>query len=165
MKINYNLKHNYYKMYGEANYLFAYKKQFLYGTKTKIKNILTYFVGFIASAFLLLYFSRFINSNIIRLVSSILCSISCIVFAISFFAYSENRKHNSVGTITINKSGITDVGAITTKVSWDKIELIGITKNTLVLLIKDSPILILLEPDEKVIKEIEKYTPAKIIRN
>lgn len=162
MKIKYDLN-NYYKMYGEANYFYCYKKQYLNGKKSKINNLHTTLIKYVIFSFLLLVLSGFIKNDIVAFFADTLFYSTCIMFYFSLLIYFQNKKYNTKGTLTINKSGITDVSTITSKISWDQIELIGLTKNVLVLLVKNSPVMILLQPNKEVLDEIKKYTDSKVI--
>lgn len=83
------------------------------------------------------------------------------IFAlISYFKY-KNSNHK--GEIIIDKNGITDKSDINVTFSWDKLELIGLTNTTLIIVL-DSPFVIILEPNEKIISEIKKYKDVKVIR-
>ena len=78
-----------------------------------------------------------------------------------YFIY---RKDNHKGTIIINEDGITDKSDITITFSWDKVELIGITKNTMAI-VTDSPFVLILEPNNKILDSIKKYKDVKIINS
>lgn len=67
------------------------------------------------------------------------------------------------GKIIINKNGIIVERNIKVTVNWEQIELIGFTKNVLIIIPKNSSVNVIIEPREDIFNEIKKYTNAKII--
>lgn len=67
------------------------------------------------------------------------------------------------GKITINKNGIVVERNIKVTVNWEQIELIGFTKNVLIIIPTNSSVNVIIEPREDIFNEIKKYTSSKII--
>ena len=165
MKFKYDIKNNYYKMYGEANYLVANKKRYLKNYNKPIKNYMNKdLLTFILLILLIpaLYNIKGLNWCVITLFCIFILYL--IIIIINFRMYLIYKKDNHKGTIIINKDGITDKSDITVTFPWDKVELIGITKNMMAIIL-DSPFVIILEPNNKIIEEIKKYKDIKIINS
>ena len=65
--------------------------------------------------------------------------------------------------ITISKNGITVESSVKISIDWEQVEIIGFTKNVLMIIIKGSRVNVIIEPKEEIFNEIKKYTSAKII--
>jgi len=161
MKIKYDIKNNHYKMYGEANYLVMHKKKYLNNFNKKIRN---YFDLFYIITAILYLFSILIEIDIISKFLFILSTILLFYIFMAYQAYIVYKNSNHKGEIIIDEYGITDKSDIIVSFPWDKIELIGITKNTLAI-VTNSPMVLILEPNEKIIEEIKKYKDIKVIRS
>ena len=164
MKFKYNINKNFYKMYGEANYLVINKKRYLKGFNKPIKNYLTEVINMGIISLFLALLSLFIKKIVLNYLVLLLFIIYIVYGYIALFSYLNYKKSNHKGEIIIDKNGITDNSDINITFPWDKIELIGITKNMLAIVL-DSPFVIILEPNLKIIKEIEKYKEVRIIKN
>ena len=165
MEFKYDIKNNYYKMYGEANYLVAYKKRYLKNYNKPIKNYLNKdLYTFLLTIILII--SIYILNGFNWYVLLLICIffLYLIILIINFRMYFIYRKDNHKGTIIINEDGITDKSDITITFSWDKVELIGITKNTMAI-VTDSPFVLILEPNNKILDSIKKYKDVKIINS
>jgi len=163
MKFKYDIKNKYYKMYGEANYLVAYKKKYLNNYNKTIKNYINTLFTLLFLNIILIFFWLIIGNKYIisLLIFTGLVFLFYTIFALlSYFKY-KNSNHK--GEIIIDKNGITDKSDINVTFSWDKLELIGLTNSTLIIVL-DSPFVIILEPNEKIISEIKKYKDVKVIR-
>jgi len=164
MKFKYNIKNNFYKMYGEANYLVINKKRYLKGFNKPITNYLTEVINIGIISMILAIISLFIKKILLNYLIILIFIIYIFYSSIALFSYLNYKKTNHKGEIIIDKNGITDNSDINITFPWDKVELVGITKNMLAI-VMDSPFVIILEPNEKIIKVIEKYKEVKIIRN
>ena len=80
------------------------------------------------------------------------------------FSYNNYKKQIHKGSIIINKDGIRDKSDIDITFSWENIELIGVTKNTLIIIV-NNPFVIILEPNDKILSVIKKYKDIKIINS
>lgn len=164
MKIKYDIKNNYYKIYGEANYLAINKKLYLKNYSGKIRNVSNLLIIISVMIYLMIIVFDFLN---ITFIFNFLWLIFVVVLYLIFVflgGLKNFKRENLKGEIIINKDGITDKSSIIVTFTWDKVELIGLTKNALII-ITDSPIFLILEPNEKIITEIIKYKDVKIIKN
>jgi len=163
MKFKYDIKDNHYKMYGEANYLVSQKKRYLNNKKPKIKNYMNLQITKYIISMILLILSIILGLGIWVIAFFIISILYFFIIILNNVSYKTYKNGCHKGTIIINEEGITDNSDITVTFSWDKVEFIGVTKNTLAIIL-DSPFVLILEPNEKIIKEIKKYKDVPIIK-
>ena len=165
MKFKYDIKNNFYKMYGEANYLVTYKKKYMNGFNKPIKNYINNDIYLTVSSVILFIITKLVrdlNFLVIPLFMAFIVSVLLLLLSLS--AYYKYKKDNHKGEIIIDENGITDNSDINITFPWEKVELIGVTKNMMAIVL-DSPFVIILEPNNKIIKEIHKYKDVKVIEN
>lgn len=163
MKFKYYVPKNTFKMYGEANYVFAHQKEYLTGSTKKIKNF--YFGPIMLS--IILFISNliftFINESIADIIN-VLFVLSVVYNLIILVGYLNYKSNLTSGELKVDKKGITDISDITIIFPWDKIKLIGVTKNMMVIISESKTIMFLTRPNEELLEEILKYKEIKVIR-
>lgn len=171
MKIKYDLSDNYFKYYNEACGVSIKKKQ-LKNDKGKLETATFFFSKYFVILFLI---------GILLIIFNVLWDIKiCLIFGelylfASFFSLymviltyftSKSKLNSKIGEITINKDGISDKSndGKTIAISWNNLDLVVVTKNTITIL-SNSNILYILDKKKKedIIKEISKYSNIKII--
>lgn len=143
-----------FKAMGEAIYFYMKRKEFLKNDgKNHIRNyffILLILGIAIGTAFGMINMSVFI--------------VYLLFFVVVTFTMIKKYCYKKGGRkITINKDGIIIESNITVSLRWEQILLIGLTNNVLLILSKDSTLLITIEPREEIFNELKKYTDTKII--
>lgn len=139
---------------GEAVYLHMKKKAFLKAEGKK--HIRNYFFILIILGFMIGIV--FAISNMTMFVLYLLIFGLTLFTMIKRYCYKKGQRK-----ITINQDGVIIQSNITVSLKWNQILLIGLTNNVLLIIPKDSPLLITIEPREEIFNEIKKYTDTKII--
>lgn len=174
MKFKYDLKNNLFRNYNIAHGIIWSRNALQKNKKKKIRKyttkcLLIFFIQLIMLAATIAIYVSKENELFLQTMSLIIGLIGgfLIVSFVSFFITyltSRNSIHN--GYLIVDHEGLADVcDEITTKFGWNKINLIAI-KNDIVVVIADHPTMIIanLEDKEKFIKEVKRHAKkAKIV--
>lgn len=176
MKVKYDLTNKFFGCFSKACFVYANKEKLKKDPNKKIKGFvqstielilllaLTLLVLIIAIGFLLDMLNCFeyyeqVSFCIGYLFVFIFMGLCLSLF--EFFAqYYINKKYNFSGTLVIDKEGITDMSEnLTVSAKWDKIELIAVLENEIIVVIKASSIFMVADTNnkEKFIKIAKKY--------
>lgn len=173
MKLKYDMCDNYKKHYNEAQGMLILKNILKKKDSTKIKTYTTYY----NTNFLFLFFVLFLGSVVFSLIKYdflkklcnelILIAIAVYLFVmLVYFLSLISNKDNKSGELIIDKDGISDkCNGLLVQISYEHINMIVVTKNTIVI-IPDKKTIIIFIPNnekEKVIKSIKKYSNVTII--
>lgn len=151
---------NLYKIQGELSYFIFNKQKYIESDKKK--HIGNYFTS--------LTMLGVLSGVLLAKSFGIQYLIVWYIFFVAFMYYVINKSliNNAIkrginSKITISKNGITVESSVKISIDWEQVEIIGFTKNVLMIIIKGSRVNVIIEPKEEIFNEIKKYTSAKII--
>ena len=172
MKIKYDFTNNYLKYYNEGTGSYLIRKKLLKNKDKKIRRYSTYNLIYLIINMILAIISLAIYtiyslnifyhlSNLFNFLAAFFFMCICMLFTIPKLKFGSKK-----GVIILDENGVQDkeYDSKTVIFAWDKLKLVTITKNTITFIF-DDPIIFILknENKEKIIKEIKKYSKAKII--
>lgn len=172
MKIKYDLTNNYLKYYNEGTGAYLIRKKLLKNKDKKIRRYSTYNLIYLIINMILAIISLAIYtiyslnifyhlSQLFNFLATFFFMCICMLFTIPKLKFGSKK-----GVIILDENGVQDkeYDSKTVIFAWDKLKLVTITKNTITFIF-DDPIIFISknEKKEKIIKEIKKYSKAKII--
>ena len=173
MKINYNLKENYFKNYNDANGVMSKLKALQKNPNTKVRSYLCqafiYCAYLFIFSFALLIISIYLKKNFLLEVSSFLLSSSILLFLFYYmwlYACSRLEINSKEGTLVIGKNGLVDENKNGNKltIAYKNIKAVVITNNLIVFALNTPLMLFIPNKNTKaIVEELEKNSNVLII--
>lgn len=169
-EVSFNLnKFDIYNIQGQAISLIYNKQKYLNSNNENI-HINNYYTNLIIISILSVlcigvYFTiKFsILFGIITLIISYIFLASIIYTSIKKNSIAKSLENNIKRKVLILKSGLKIEADTEIKIKWEQIELIAFTNKALMITLKNSNIIVIIESRQEIFNEIKKHTKAKII--